>query len=503
MPVRGGHGWTVNPMKKLRLTDSTAFRFLVSCIASFSVLAVCSKSSFLYPMNDWVDVNCFFTVGRGILHGLAPYRDLYDQKGPLVYFVYALASLISENSFLGVFLLEGAFYACFLYLGGRIAETLSGLKEAWWLSVPLLAILVPVTPAFSHGSSAEEFFLPVFALGLLIPLRAMHEKRSLRGREGFLLGLCAAAALWSKYTFTGLFLGLALAVTAWYCFTGKAWQLPRLIGFFLLGCAALSGLVVLWFALKGALADLWQAYFMDNLTQYSRNIRGGAYDAPLPNLLNNLPWSVPGVLGILWLAATAKKRGWEALAAALGAVCLFVFTYLSGRRYPYYALVLCVFAPLGMAAACSPARRIKGSWTGAAALAVSVLLLAVNPWIALQASGNTYLMKVPKEDMPQYRFAEIIRQGEDRSLLNYGFLDGGFYFASESLPAQKYFCTLNNDLAEMNEAHRESIREGKTAFIVTRSRGLKDSANYELVDEASMRFEGRNWEYYLYRRTDR
>ena len=96
-----------------------------------------------------------------------------------------------------------------------------------------------------------------------------------------------------------------------------------------------------------------------------------------------------------------------------------------------------------------------------------------------------------------------MRQGEDRSLLNYGFLDGGFYFASESLPAQKYFCTLNNDLAEMNEAHRESIREGKTAFIVTRSRGLKDSANYELVDEASMRFEGRNWEYYLYRRTDR
>ena len=490
-------------MKKQRIINSTAFRFLISCVASFSVLAVCSKSSFLYPMNDWVDVNCFFTIGRGILHGLMPYRDLYDQKGPLVYFVYALASLISEKSFLGVFLLEGLFFACFLHLGGRIAETLSGRKEAYGLSVPLLAMLIPVTPAFSHGSSAEEFFLPVFALGMFLLLRAMHEKRVLRGREGFVLGLCAAAALWTKYTFTGLFLGLALAALLWYCFTGQARRLPRLIGFFLLGCAALTGLVIGWFALNGALGDLWQAYFVDNLTQYSQNIRGGNYDAPLSNLLNNLPWSIPGALGILGLIATAKKQSWEALAAALGAICLFVFTYISGRRYPYYALVLCVFAPLGLAAVCSLLSYIKSKKFSLAALALSVLLILANPWIAYQASGNTYFMKVPKEEMPQYRFAAIIRQSDDRSLLNYGFLDGGFYFATESLPTQKFFCTLNNDLAEMNEAHQESIREGKTAFIITRMRKLKDSANYRLIDEASLLFEGRTWDYYLYQRIDR
>ena len=113
-------------------------RFPLACLAAFSVLAVCSKNSFLYPLNDWVDVNCFFTVGRGILHGLVPYRDLYEQKGPLVYFVYALAGRISESSFLGVFLLEGLSFSWFLYLGGRIAETLSGRAKAYWLSVPAL-----------------------------------------------------------------------------------------------------------------------------------------------------------------------------------------------------------------------------------------------------------------------------------------------------------------------------------------------------------------------------
>ena len=58
--------------------------FLFAALAAFLTITVCSKSSFLYPLNDWVDVNCFFTVGRGMLHGLVPYRDLYEQKGDLL-----------------------------------------------------------------------------------------------------------------------------------------------------------------------------------------------------------------------------------------------------------------------------------------------------------------------------------------------------------------------------------------------------------------------------------
>ena len=60
-----------------------AGRIALAGLISVAVLLICSKNSPLYPMNDWVDVNCFFTVGRGITHGLVSYRDLYDQKGPL------------------------------------------------------------------------------------------------------------------------------------------------------------------------------------------------------------------------------------------------------------------------------------------------------------------------------------------------------------------------------------------------------------------------------------
>ena len=448
-------------------------------------------------MNDWVDVNCFFTVGRGMLHGLVPYRDLYEQKGPLVYFVYALASLVSESSFLGVYLLEGLCFACFLHIGGNTAETLSGHDTAYWPSAALLSFLVPITPAFSHGGSAEEFILPVLALGFGLVIRAMGEKRPLTRLECFSLGLCAAAALWTKYTFCGLFAGLAAAVLLWYAFTGKARDLLRLTGFALLGSLALSCAIVSWFALKGALPDLWQAYFVNNLSRYAQNIRGGAYDAPLPNLLNNLPWSVPGAAGLIWLLITVRKRGWAALAAWAGAAGLFLCTYASGRRYPYYALVLAVFAPLGLAAVFSLVRL-----PAKACAAWAVLLLAAGPWIALKTSGNTYLMNVKREDMPPYRFAETIRQSGDSSLLNYGFLDGGFYFAAGTVPTERFFCTFNIDLKEMETEQRSSIDQGRTEFVVTRQRKLDRSAPYHLADEASMVFEGRPWTYYLYQRNE-
>ena len=482
------------------------FRASFALLAAFLSLAVCSKSSFLYPLNDWVDVNCFFTVGRGILRGLMPYRDLYDQKGPLVYLAYALAAAVSESSFLGVFLLEVCCFAAFLALSGRLAEDLSGIRGAYWPAAALLAVLIPVTPAFSHGGSAEELFLPVLVLGLGVTLRAARARRPMTNGEAFTLGACAAAALWTKYTFCGLFAGLAAAILFRYAFSGMARRLPSFLGFALLGAAAVTAPVLGWFAARGALPDLWQAYFVSNLTAYSRNIRGGVYDPPLLNLLNNLTWSVPAALGLIWLTSGGRERGWEAASAWLGVVCLFAFTYASGRRYPYYALVLSAFAPLGLAAVCAwagKALRGKTSRRGTrrrAATALTVCLTAAILPAAYAMSGNTYLMRIPREDTPQYRFASVIRQAEDQTLLNYGFLDGGFYFASGVTPSDRWFCTLNIDLPEMEESMRSSLRAGEPAFVVTRRQELDGSLPYHLADSCTMPFEGRYWTYFLYER---
>ena len=60
-------------------------------VIAFAGLMICSRSSFLYPYNDWNDANSYFTMGKGMMNGLVIYRDLYDQKGPYLYLLYGIA----------------------------------------------------------------------------------------------------------------------------------------------------------------------------------------------------------------------------------------------------------------------------------------------------------------------------------------------------------------------------------------------------------------------------
>ena len=89
--------------------------------ASFLILLIATKSSPLYAFNDWSDMNWFTTVARGIFEGKVPYRDLFEQKGPILYFVTGLFCLPFGTSGFGVFLLEALCLSAFAILSYRIA----------------------------------------------------------------------------------------------------------------------------------------------------------------------------------------------------------------------------------------------------------------------------------------------------------------------------------------------------------------------------------------------
>ena len=478
--------------------------FVWSMVCGAVVLLICSKSSPLYPMNDWVDVQCFFTVGRGITQGKMPYLDLYEQKGPVLYLFFAAASMISRDSFVGVFVLEAVCFGLFLYESVRIAGI--WIKKAsvfLYLLPPILALSIGISPAFSHGTSAEELFLPVMALFLRVALTALEEDRPLGHKESFLCGVLVGLALWVKYTFCGIFVGGALGLFVWYLVTDKGKHLLNAILYGALGTAAVTLPILLWFWLRGALPSLWEAYFVNNLTAYASG-SSPRHDPPMTAIMNNWMWSLPGAIGGLWLVLQGKKRWGQALFVLLAAAVSGIFTYVNGRTYPYYALILSVFCSVGWAAILwLPEKLLKdgGRLRPAATAVASLALLAGCGFAAYRLSGNVYLMQYAKEDMPQYRFATIIQQEEDPSLLNLGFLDGGFYFASGVEPSDRFFCTFNLSLKEQDQEHDASLTNGDVQFVVVRGK-KSPGKNYVRVDQCSFPFEGRNWTYTLYQRVD-
>jgi ABC-type microcin C transport system permease subunit YejB len=85
-------------------------------VTSFLLILINSKSSPLYPFNDWVDANAFFTMGKGLFNGKILYQDLFEQKGPLLYLIYGFGYLFSNTTFLGIFLIEVIFFTFFSIL---------------------------------------------------------------------------------------------------------------------------------------------------------------------------------------------------------------------------------------------------------------------------------------------------------------------------------------------------------------------------------------------------
>ena len=472
-----------------------------SLICAAAILLICSKSSPLYPMNDWVDVQCFFTVGRGITQGKMPYLDLYEQKGPVLYLFFAAASIISSDSFVGVFVLEVVCFGLFLYESARIAGVwIKKRPRSLFLLPPILALSVGISPAFSHGTSAEELFLSAMAVFLRLALTAIEEERPLGRKETFLCGVLVGLALWVKYTFCGIFVGGVLALLIWYPVTGKGNHLLNAILYGALGVAAVTLPILLWFWLRGALPSLWEAYFVNNLTAYASG-SSPRHGTPITALMNNWMWALPGAIGCLWLILQGKKRWGQALFVLLAASVSGIFTYVNGRTYPYYALILSVFCSIGWAAILWLPEKLltgDGRLRPAATAVASLALLAGCGVIAYRLSGNVYLMQYEKEDMPQYRFATFIQQEDDPSLLNLGFLDGGFYFASGVEPDSRFFCTFNLSLEEQDREHAALLKDGDVQYVVVRGK-KSPGKNYVRVDQCSFPFEGRNWTYTLYK----
>ena len=496
------------------------YGFLLFCFATAALyLLIGSKSSPLYPMNDWVDVNCFFTMGKSLLHGEIPYVDLYEQKGPVLYFVYAIIALVSPNSFFGVYLLEVLTYGLFLYFSGLIAKLYLEDSFLVWLIVAVLGGLIPITYAFAHGASVEEMCLFMSAYGLYVALRAIKEGRTLTFREGFTCGIWASILLWIKYTMLGLYLGLAVFIIIWYLCWGFRWkELFKTIGAFFAGIGVITGVVFLFYLLVGALDDLFTVYFYNNIFLYPRELEETKLTT-ITRLLNNSllinqAYTLLFLPGLLWAVVRAFKDIRPLLLLLLSFSGLALGTYWGGWGISYYGLVFAVFALFGLIGIGELLRLCKADWLldwlrrkfPAAAAILAAIAVGTMLSVNMEHSKNVYLMEYTKEDMPQYQFAEIIKRYEDPSLLNYGFLDGGFYFAADVVPNCRFFCYLNVPAPEMFFVQHKYIEKGLVDFIVTRDRQLTDyhmdSSKYQLAAQSELYFEGKYRTYYLYQLID-
>ena len=201
-----------------KLTKKELSVLIISAVITITLVSACSP---LYPFNPWDDANCFFTLGRGIIHGFVPYRDLYEQKGPLLYFIYALAALISEKNFVGAWIFECIAASVYAIYSWKIVKLFVRPSKASLVLIPVMIGCVYTLKMFNFGGNAEELSFPLLTIALFIMLRSIVVNDSMpTGKEALLCGVITAALFWIKYTFLGFFVGFILILLV-YAFIKK------------------------------------------------------------------------------------------------------------------------------------------------------------------------------------------------------------------------------------------------------------------------------------------
>lgn len=474
---------------------------------AFLFLMVCSKNSFLYRINDWVDANAFFTVGKGMVRGVVPYQSLFEQKGPLLYLIYGIGSLISYKSFFGVFLLEVISFSVFLYYTYKIITLFFEAKKAYFV-IPIFTLCIVTLGSFSHGGSVEEFSLSLFMISFYHLISYLKDKDVMISRKTVLLtGILAGCILWMKYTLLGFWFGWMMCVFVLQCYNKQYKVAFQNCFIYLFGMLLATIPWMIYFGIHNALGDLWNVYFIVNMNAYSS--AGTFIDKIVETfalLFHNLFGSLPTFLGIVIGFFLLFKKGdkWgKAGANATLFTCMLttgIFIYIGGTSFHYYPFVLTPFILIGFLELLSYTSKQEWNLSNAWCILFSFLALYT-------ICGNTRMVKWSKDDYAQYRFAEIIEKSEDKTLLNYGFLDGGFYTTTGIIPEYYYFMKNNIDYErypEMMDEQKSYIREKKPHFVVTQKEnpvGLPTfSKDYKLIDSHTQRYQTRTMTYFLYER---
>lgn len=514
-------------MQTKKLTDKsklTKFELVFLILTATITLTVVSTCSPLYPFNPWDDANCFFTLGRGIIHGSVPYRDLYDHKGPVIYFIYAFAAFLSESSFVGVWIIESITASIYAVFTWKTAKLFLDTPKYSLAVMPLFIATVYTTGMFNFGGNAEELCFPLLTVAFYFCLRAFVIKNDLPGnKEAVISGLITAVLFWTKYTLLGFMAAFILIILVVSIRRKQFSRLWSLVWRFLCGFVIITIPVILYFAITKSLNSLWEEYFVNNVRFYldSSDLSMLARIPVIKNiyitihcLISTLIYN--GTFGILFLITLAsficinKKNRAKTIVLFLITFALsagFIFTK-PGFVY-YYGYILAYALCLAVIPVIKLETMLIKRFSNNDSLfkLISGVVLSALFILVMFSCKNLYLILQPKEFLSQYRIAETIKQTENAKVLTYDVMDAGFFTAAGIMPSNRFYCYHNNETEykEVAEEKNRLIKEGFYDYIVTYYHCEAAWDNYEQVQEETGLYAGNDCKvitegYKLYKR---
>jgi hypothetical protein len=431
----------------------------------------------LYAANEWSDPNIYFNVGKAMVHGKTLYTEVFDHKGPLIFFIYAAGYLISNDSFFGMFIIELSFWLVLAYSLYFTARIYLGKAASCIVSISFFLFLVELMKA---GGSAEEFILCFESVSLYFFLKYFNSG-STPHKPGYMLlhGAMVTATLLIKinliifWFFPLLFIFIKLLLQ------------KEFKNFILNVLAYIAGTVIVSMPILGylwthdALEEAYNIYIVLN--------KSYAKLQSLPKIISLLlfrtmylfltPMSLLlfAPIGIFYFPIKCMKNKIEKWSIVLSGISLYSSIFIGKFQY-YYPIPFIIFSALGLIGVSLYLRKYVSLQLTTKSLSL-VCCICLFAGLSIYPPGNTlideYFLREPENRslaLQTDRLKKEITKEKNPTLLNLGFGMGNSLFSTCNIvPNVKYFIRPNlsyDFYPELRKEQFEYIKNKKTQFVI-------------------------------------
>jgi hypothetical protein len=352
-----------------------------------------------------------------------------------------------------------------------------------------------------------------------------YHKKDFRPKQMLLHGALFSCVLLIKYN-TAIFWALPMIAIFISLLINKQFKdALKCVIMFIAGCGIIIVPWLIYFIANGALYDFIETYFLFNAKYYTNqntNITGvvSLILAVFKNgiyLFKQFPleYGFASIGLLFFIFYPSKIKWWQRLITAASLGVVFAAIFFNSTGHIYYSMGVTVFLIFSIMAVCRLIVATQIPVKSYAVAIIAIIMLCITIYRNPYHTDSRLFSKENNSSAVQIEFAKLMNETDDPTLLNYGFLDGGFFTIADIVPNVRWFQRQNKifeTYPEHKQEHERYIREKVTDYIVRRIKKdyyegeLKEvpylDENYELISQQQQHFEGFDFIYFLYRVKD-
>lgn len=422
-------------------------KIIIACVV-FIAMLFCQTNSPLYQFNSYSDLAIYTVIGRALRNGQVLYRDVFDHKGPIFFF---LQTIIYYNKYT-VWIHDIVTYAVsgiFLYKQIRLFK-----NELGSLAGTLFVIGCEISFMWDAGSPEQAFMMLVY-ISMYLILKDDNDSKT-----WFIFGIIVGYIFYSK-------INVLLGWLPWFIYLQiKQIKQKRFLKNLVqatIPFAVMTVIVFAYFAVNDQMNYFIDSYFLQNVGYAENTQKAFSTETSLAFIVLTLV--------VYFISQRKQEKNIKVLMIAIGMICIHIGeTALSGHVYPYYFILMLPFLQIIFMSKDTNERNTLY-------LAVQILSLSLYGIAQMQMIQNNQLQFMqPIENDVRYKFVEDLKADGEKLDDSFGgvmslyVIDPNLaYYIPYNPIKYSIFCNMSYDAyPEMYEYAYDMIKDGKVKYVGVR-----------------------------------